>query len=156
MQQPGRLIILNGVSSSGKTTLATGFRDQRADDGELWLLMGIDDYLSKLPAQWLDLGLAGGRGRWASDGLSFVHTPSGTALRVGSVCRAILRAYQGSVGAAVRSDRCQQQSCSHPCELYLRLHFNCFRLCRTQIRNGDGDILFLGHRFHRNNHPGEA
>jgi chloramphenicol 3-O-phosphotransferase len=50
----------NGASSSGKTTLASAFRDERAAAGEFWLLMGIDDFLSKVPAEWLDLGLATG------------------------------------------------------------------------------------------------
>jgi chloramphenicol 3-O-phosphotransferase len=43
------LVILNGVSSSGKTSLASAFRDEQARSGDFWLLIGIDDALSKPP-----------------------------------------------------------------------------------------------------------
>jgi chloramphenicol 3-O-phosphotransferase len=46
------LIILNGASSSGKTTFASAFRDERAAAGDFWLLIGIDDFLSKMPHGW--------------------------------------------------------------------------------------------------------
>ena len=102
MAVPGQLIILNGASSSGKTTLATGFRDQRAAAGELWLLLGIDDYLSKLPAQWVDLGFPTGPGAQAGDGLRFEVSADGRRLEVGAACRRLLRAYHHAVAAAVR------------------------------------------------------
>jgi hypothetical protein len=38
-----RVVVLNGASSAGKTTLATAFRDQRAAVGDFWLLTGIDE-----------------------------------------------------------------------------------------------------------------
>ena len=59
---PGRLVMLNGVSSAGKTTLATAFRDERAPLGDFWMLIGIDDALAKLPSEWMDLGLVTGPG----------------------------------------------------------------------------------------------
>jgi hypothetical protein len=49
IQGTSRVVILNGGSSAGKTTLGTAFRDQRAADGDFWLLIGIDDFLAKLP-----------------------------------------------------------------------------------------------------------
>ena len=103
MGESGRLIILNGVSSSGKTTLASAFRDERAASGEFWLLIGIDDFLSKLPVQWLDLGLAAGPGSLARDGLQFETSANGRELRVGATCRQLLHAYHSAVAAAVRS-----------------------------------------------------
>jgi chloramphenicol 3-O phosphotransferase len=99
---PGRLVILNGASSSGKTTLATAFRDRRAALGEFWLLIGIDDFLSKLPVAWLDLGLATGPGMRAHDGLRFEMTPAGRELKVGDTCRRLLHAYHQAAAAAVR------------------------------------------------------
>ena len=103
MAAPGRLVILNGVSSSGKTTLASAFRDERAVAGEFWLLIGIDDFLSKMPAAWLDLGLATGPGTHARDGLRFETTPTGLQLRVGATCRRLLHAYHHAAAAAARS-----------------------------------------------------
>ena len=98
----GRLVVLNGVSSAGKTTLASAFRDARAAVGEFWFLVGIDDVLSKLPAQWVDLGLASGEGPYANEGMRFETTENGVRLRVGSVCRQLFEVYHRTVAAAVR------------------------------------------------------
>jgi chloramphenicol 3-O phosphotransferase len=97
------MVILNGPSSSGKTTIATSFRDQRASVGEFWLLVGIDDVLSKLTVQWVDLGYPDGPGRHAADGLRFVPTPSGLRLEVGQVCRRLLHTYHVAAAEGVRS-----------------------------------------------------
>lgn len=65
--------------------------------------MGIDDFLSKLPAGWVDLGFATGPGEYAHDGLRFEMTPTGRVLRVGDTCRRLLRAYHQAAAAASRS-----------------------------------------------------
>jgi len=98
MQERSRVVILNGASSSGKTTLATAFRDQRAAVGDFWLLIGIDDFLSKIPTEWKSAGPD--RGPFAADGIRFEITREGPGVRVGSVGRQILRAYQAGVAAA--------------------------------------------------------
>ena len=98
----GRLVVLNGVSSAGKTTLASAFRDARAAVGEFWFLVGIDDVLSKMPEQWVDLGLAGGEGPHANDGMRFEPGPNGVSLRVGAVCRKLFEVYHRTVVAAVK------------------------------------------------------
>ena len=56
MQEMSRIVVLNGSSSAGKTTLANAFRDQRAAVGDFWLLIGIDDFLAKLPIEWKAAG----------------------------------------------------------------------------------------------------
>jgi len=101
--EPGRLVVLNGVSSAGKTTLATAFRDERARRGDFWLLIGIDDALSKLPSQWVDMGLVTGPGGHADAGLWFEQTPDGRRLRVGQIGRQLIDVYHQWVGVAVRS-----------------------------------------------------
>ena len=101
--EAGRVVALNGTSSAGKTTIATAFRDRRAAVGDFWLLIGIDDVLSKLPAEWLDLGLPSGRGEHAVDGLWFEATPTGPALRIGRLCRQLLRIYRSTVAAAAHA-----------------------------------------------------
>jgi chloramphenicol 3-O phosphotransferase len=103
VDEAGRVVVLNGTSSAGKTTIATAFRDRRAAVGDFWLLLGIDDVLSKLPAEWLDLGLPTGRGRQAADGLWFEATPAGQALRVGRLCRQLLHIYRSTVAAAAHA-----------------------------------------------------
>ena len=103
MSGRGRLVILNGVSSSGKTTLATAFRDARAAAGDLWLLIGIDDFLAKLPAAWLDLGLPTGPGPQARDGLRFEMSGDRRELHIGDSCRRLLHAYHHTAAAAARA-----------------------------------------------------
>ena len=100
MPQSSRVVVLNGASSAGKTTIATGFRDQRAAVGDFWLLTGIDDVLVKLPSEWRSAG--SDRGAFSADGVRFERTPGGVTVRVGRVGRRLLRAYQAGVAAAAR------------------------------------------------------
>jgi chloramphenicol 3-O phosphotransferase len=101
MRGTSRVVVLNGASGSGKTTLATAFRDQRAAVGDFWLLTGIDDFLSKLPSEWMSAGDKSGT--FAVDGVRFEATPEGQMVSVGSVGRLLLRAYQAGAGAAART-----------------------------------------------------
>ena len=100
MRGRSRVVILNGAPSSGKTTIATAFRDQRAAAGDFWLLIGIDDFLAKIPYEWKSAGPD--RGPFAADGIRFEITRDGPAVRVGNVGRQMLRAYQAAVAAAAR------------------------------------------------------
>lgn len=97
---PGRIVILNGTSSAGKTTLATAFRDEQARSGKFWMLLGIDDVLSRFTAEWYDLDLASGVGAHAADGLFFVRGPHGRRLGVGPVLRRALEVSHRWVAAA--------------------------------------------------------
>ena len=92
----------NGAPSSGKTTIASAFRDERASVGDFWLVTGIDDYLAKLPAEWRS---AGGRGGplHAADGIRFDNVGGEVRVSVGSIGRLLLRTYQASVAAAGRA-----------------------------------------------------
>jgi len=96
-----RVVILNGGSSAGKTTLATAFRDRRSAVGDLWLLTAIDDALAKLPADWQAAGSE--RGAFASAGVRFETTADGLEVRVGPVGRQLFRAYQAGAAAAARA-----------------------------------------------------
>lgn len=95
-----RIVILNGGASAGKTTLAGLFRDQRASTGDLWFVVGIDDYLAKLPSAWKKAGGEGGA--FAEAGVRFEKTSEGPRVCVGPVGRQLLRAFQGAVVAAAR------------------------------------------------------
>jgi len=101
MHEGARVVVLNGASSAGKTTLATAFRDQRARAGDFWLVIGIDDFLAKLPAEWMSAGQD--RGAFADDGVRFETTADGLTVAVGSLGRRLLRAYQACVGAAAHA-----------------------------------------------------
>jgi chloramphenicol 3-O phosphotransferase len=48
---PGRIIVLNGTSSSGKSTLARALQAALPDP---WLVVGIDTYVFALPKRYLD------------------------------------------------------------------------------------------------------
>ncbi len=96
-----RVVILNGASCSGKTTMATAFRARRARAGDFWLSTGIDDFLAKLPIEWWSVGSRSGPS--AAAGVRFETTPEGLEVRVGSVGRQLLRAYQAGVAAAARA-----------------------------------------------------
>lgn len=96
-----RVVILNGASSAGKTTLATAFRDQRAAVGDYWFLIGIDDFLARLPSEWMSAGPD--RGAFAADGVRFEDTSDGPTVRVGSLGRQLLRACQATVRAVARA-----------------------------------------------------
>ena len=48
--------MLNGTSSSGKTSIANAFQELRSQAGDLWLVMGLDDFLAKLPGRWVEVG----------------------------------------------------------------------------------------------------
>ena len=96
-----RIVVLNGAPSSGKTTISSAFRDERASVGDFWLLTGIDDYLAKLPAEWRSVGGRGGS--YAVDGIRFEDVEGDVHVSVGSVGRLLLRGYQASVAAAGRT-----------------------------------------------------
>lgn len=49
--QPGRVIILNGGSSAGKTTLGRGLQSGLPDT---WLLLGIDLLIWTLPPEMIN------------------------------------------------------------------------------------------------------
>ncbi|HEY2812292.1 MAG TPA: AAA family ATPase [Acidimicrobiales bacterium] len=99
---PGRVVILNGTSSSGKTSLATGLAERRAAHGEMWIVIGIDDYLAKVPASWFEGGSV--TGPYAHRGVRFVSPTAGeTTLELGVEGRRLLAAYRRSVTAAVRT-----------------------------------------------------
>jgi chloramphenicol 3-O-phosphotransferase len=74
----GKIAILNGASSAGKTTLATSFRDRRSGAGEFWLVIGIDDFLAKLPAAWTSVGPD--HGAFAAEGVRFERTTDGVTV----------------------------------------------------------------------------
>jgi chloramphenicol 3-O phosphotransferase len=95
----GRVIVLQGTSSSGKTTLAAAVQDRLLATGACWIVTGVDEWFAHLPRAWT--GIDDRRGPHADDGIVF-DTRGGFEMRMGEVGRALLRAYRASVGAMAR------------------------------------------------------
>jgi chloramphenicol 3-O phosphotransferase len=99
----GRVVILNGAGSVGKSSLASEFHDLRAARGEFWFRAGIDDVLAKVTFPWLDIGWPAGPGAHADQGLRIVPSSDGDVMDVGPLLRELLHTYQD--GAAVNARR---------------------------------------------------
>ena len=98
----GRVVVLNGTSSAGKTTLATNVRDRLAELGQCWVVFGIDDIISKLPFPFVRYGTAH-VGAHAEAGLSFEMIDGELVRRLGPLGRSAMDAYRGTVAAAARA-----------------------------------------------------
>lgn len=105
MNQPefeaGRVVILNGTSSAGKSTISQKFCEVRAALGDLWLPVAIDDFNLKLPEQWFSAGDF--KGQFSQDGVRFEPAAGGLQVRVGEVGRRFYGAYHRSVEAIARA-----------------------------------------------------
>ncbi len=97
----GRVVILNGTSSSGKSSIAQQFRDDRAALGEPWVIVGLDDYLAKVPIEWF--AGDGFRGPFSDAGVCFEESAHGTTVRLGDFGQRLLAAYRRSVAACATS-----------------------------------------------------
>lgn len=97
---PGRVIGLNGTTSAGKSTLAAALQAQLGAAGECWIILGIDDFLGKLPLPWLGYVEVGAH---ADEGLTFVRPGATVGFRAGPVGSALLRGYRRSVAAVVHA-----------------------------------------------------
>lgn len=94
-------MILNGVSSAGKTSIARQFRDDRAAVGDCWLVIGIDDYYWLLPHQWFEGG--GHRGPFSAEGVHLEPSPDGITYRIGAVGRRLFAAYRRTAATWARA-----------------------------------------------------
>jgi chloramphenicol 3-O-phosphotransferase len=96
----GGVIVLNGSSSAGTTTLANTLVEQFAESGACWIVIGIDDDIGRLPPAWHRIG--DHTGPFAADRLTFdLDAPDG--VRVGPVGERLLAAYRSAVRDAARA-----------------------------------------------------
>jgi len=98
---PGRVVVLNGTSSAGKSSLARRFRSAEGRAGRCWLLIGMDDFNDRLPFPWMRAG--DHDGAHSEDGVQFVPTADGTILRTGELGRRWYAAYRRTVAACARA-----------------------------------------------------
>lgn len=97
----GRIVILNGGSSAGKTTIGRGFQAARAARGEPWLITGLDAFHEMMPAAYI--GEARFVGAHADDGYQFVSGEQGLRLRAGPFARRVHAAYHRTVAVWARN-----------------------------------------------------
>ena len=98
----GRVVVFNGTSSAGKTTLATNVRDRLAEIGECWVVIGLDDLFAKLPFAFVRYGTTH-VGAHADAGVSFEVVDGELVRRLGPVGESAMAAYRGTVAAAARA-----------------------------------------------------
>lgn len=100
MPAAGRVVILNGASSAGKSTILKLFIEQRAAHGEWWLPVAIDDFQAKILPEWA--AVAGHRGPFSEEGLCFEPSPDGVRVRAGHRARRLYAAYHRFVAVCSR------------------------------------------------------
>ena len=97
----GSVIVLNGPSSSGKTTLASALQRRFAADGECWFVYAMDDYFAKVPFDWVTAGKH--VGVHAEEGVVLEIVDGEFRMRMGPIGRQVLAAWRGAVGSAARA-----------------------------------------------------
>jgi len=97
----GSIIVLNGPSSSGKTTLASAVQRRFAADGECWFVYAMDDYFAKVPFDWVTAGKH--VGKHAEQGVVLEIVDGAFQMRMGPIGRQVLGAWRGAVGSAARA-----------------------------------------------------
>jgi chloramphenicol 3-O phosphotransferase len=100
MPLPGRVVILNGTSSAGKSTIVDMFREQRAACGEWWLPVAIDEFQVKISPPWFEG--PNHRGSFSREGVQFNSGPGGMQVRVGERGRRLYAAYHRTVAVCAR------------------------------------------------------
>ena len=65
----GTVIVLNGASSAGKSTLALALQQALAMDERPWVVFSWDDFVPRLPERWTSV--PGATGDQALDGCSY-------------------------------------------------------------------------------------
>jgi chloramphenicol 3-O phosphotransferase len=97
----GRIVVVNGGSSAGKSTIVARFRAVRALRGEPWFAIGLDDFNEKVPDEYISVpGFEGAR---ADEGVRFVSCESGLRPTAGVLARRLFAAYRRTVAVWARA-----------------------------------------------------
>jgi chloramphenicol 3-O phosphotransferase len=90
----GRVVLLHGASSSGKTTLIRAIQ-RLADDP--WIHLGIDTFWNAVDERWMESGSKAADGFKWTEGVGMVPGPAGLRLAAGmrAAVAAIARADNG-------------------------------------------------------------
>jgi len=98
---PGAVVILNGTSSAGKTTLALAFQELRVGRDECWLVFGLDDFIAKMPGRWIETDTW--KGPLSEDGLRLERDGDTARFHIGEQGRRLLAGYRRAIGEIARS-----------------------------------------------------
>jgi len=101
MVAPGRVVVINGTSSAGKTTLAHAFQEARAAAGECWVVFGIDDFVPRLPRRWV--AIDAWSGSLADEGVRLVRDGDRARYEIGALGRRLKSAYRRSIADVARA-----------------------------------------------------
>ena len=97
----GHVIILNGTTSAGKSTLARTLQQKLADLGEPWVVIGLDDFFARSPAEWFQIGHH--VGPHAEAGMAFEMIDGAIERRVGPFGHTVLAGYRAAVAGMARA-----------------------------------------------------
>ena len=98
----GRVVVLNGSSSAGKSAVARSLQRRWELRGECWLIFSWDDFMPRIPMRWH--GGPDEAGDLAESGVSYRLNADQSAgvsalLMPGPVGRQILRGYHRAIAA---------------------------------------------------------
>jgi chloramphenicol 3-O phosphotransferase len=93
----GRVVVLDGGSSAGKSSLALALQRLWEARGECWVIFGWDDFVPRLPSRWM--AIPGMVGDLADEGARYTPGDGTATFVVGDVGRRVLAAYHGAVRA---------------------------------------------------------
>ena len=96
-----RVIVLNGATSAGKSTLAKALQRRFAASGTPWLVIALDDFFARVPPEWFRIG--DHLGPHAEAGMVFEAVNGTIERRVGPFGRTVLSAYRAAVAAIARA-----------------------------------------------------
>ena len=102
----GRVVILNGSSSAGKSSVARILQSICEQRGECWLIFSWDDFIPRLPMRWH--GGPDDVGDLCHEGVAYRVTsapdaPAHALLLPGPLGRRVLRGYHRAIAALARS-----------------------------------------------------
>jgi chloramphenicol 3-O phosphotransferase len=97
----GTVVVLNGTSSAGKTSLAVAFQELRAAQGDCWVVFGIDDFMPRLPREWI--AVDAWRGARADDGVRLDREGDRARFHIGELGRRVLSAYRHAIAEIARA-----------------------------------------------------
>jgi chloramphenicol 3-O phosphotransferase len=101
MTKSGRVVILNGTASAGKSTLAAAIR---AAAPTMWVVIAQDDFAHNLIPRWVTVTEDTSPHASLGDGFAFVHHADGTTtVALGPIGRRLLRGYRQAVAAIARA-----------------------------------------------------
>ena len=100
MVEAGTVVVLNGTSSAGKSSLASEFQSLRAARGDCWVVFGIDDFIPRLPGRWVEIDAW--KGPLSEYGVRLERDGDRARFHIGAYGQRLLAAYRRSIAEIAR------------------------------------------------------